>query len=379
MRLVIDGQRLTGERTGVGRCLESLLAEWALTGLPLAETLVVLRDRAGLSRVPRVDGLVTKVVGERWSGLAWECLGLARELRPDDLLFAPANLVPLNWRGRTVLVIYDTLPWVVPESFPRLVRWRFGWRYRLAARRADRILVPSQATAEDVSRVHRIPAERIRVTYPGPEPEFHPLAPDSPEVLEARRHVGLGTAPFFLFVGKRSRRRNVGAILEAFASHRRAHPADRLLFVGPDDPGDLPGPADGTIRAGHVPETVLRGLLADAIALLYPSDYEGFGLPIVEALASGCPVVTLRNSALIEAGGNAPCYLDSADAPAIADALRLLSTDGDQRKRQIAAGFTHVARFSRARFAREVKEELIRAAASSVAPPGAAGVPPALQ
>jgi glycosyltransferase involved in cell wall biosynthesis len=362
MRLVIDGQRLTEERTGVGRCLESLLAEWALTGLPLAETLVVLRDRNGLNRVPAIDGLATKVVGERWSGFAWEWFGLARELRPDDLLFAPANLVPFPWRGRTVLIIYDTLPWVVPESFTTLVRWRFGWRYRLAARRADRILVPSQATAEDVARVHGIPSERIRVTYPGPEPEFRPLPHDSPEVVEACRHVGLGASPYFLFVGKRSKRRNVPAILKAFASHRRAHPTDRLLFVGPDDPGELPGPADGTIRAGHVPEPILRGLLAGAIALLYPSDYEGFGLPIVEALASGCPVVTLRNSALIEAGGDAPWYLDSADAPAMAVALRVLSTNDEERLRRIAKGFDHVARFSRARFAREVKDELIQAA-----------------
>src|SRR3954462_11467726 len=150
MRLVIDGQRLTAERTGVGRCLESLLAEWAETGLPLAETLVVLRDREGRARVPDVKGLHTLVVGRHWPGLAWECFGLGRVLRPDDLLFAPANLVPLSWRGRTVLVIYDTLPWAVPASFPRQVRWRFGWRYRLAARRAGRVVVPSQSTARDV-------------------------------------------------------------------------------------------------------------------------------------------------------------------------------------------------------------------------------------
>lgn len=362
MRLVIDGQRLTRERTGVGRCLESLLTEWSLTGLPLAETLVVLRDPEGQNRVPKVDGLSTKVVGEGWSGLAWEWFGLARELRSDDLLFAPANLVPWPWRGRTVLVIYDTLPWVVPESFSRLVRWRFGWRYRDAARRADRILVPSQATAQDVARVHGIPSERIRVTYPGPEPEFTPLPSDSAAVIEARRHVGVESSPYFLFIGKRSHRRNVPAILQAFATHRQTHPDHRLVFIGPNDPGELPGPAEGTIRAGHVPEPMLRGLLAGAIALLYPSNYEGFGLPVVEALASGCPVVTLRNSALVEAGGDAPWYLESADAAVLADALHDLATCEEERQTRIARGFAHVAQFGRARFAREVKEELIQAA-----------------
>src|SRR5947209_7258164 len=125
MRLVIDGRRLTAHRTGVGRCLESLLADWAETGWPLKNTLLVLRDQAGLKRAPRSPCLRTLVVGEGWPGLVWETFGLGRVLRPDDLLFAPANLVPLTWRGRTVLIVYDTLPWSVPGDFPWHVRWRF--------------------------------------------------------------------------------------------------------------------------------------------------------------------------------------------------------------------------------------------------------------
>src|SRR4029079_7576521 len=116
--------------------------------------------------------------------LAWECLGLGRELRPGDLLFAPANLVPATWTGRTVLILYDTLAWSVPESFPRHVRWRFGWRYRLAAQRAARVLVPSRATARDVARVHGVPEGWLRVVFPGPEPSFRPLPFAGAEVAE---------------------------------------------------------------------------------------------------------------------------------------------------------------------------------------------------
>jgi glycosyltransferase involved in cell wall biosynthesis len=366
MRLVIDGQRLTAERTGVGRCLESLLAEWAETGLPLAETLVVLRDRDGLARVPRAPGLRAQVIGRCWPGLAWECFGLGRVLRSDDLLFAPANLVPPFWRGRTVLVVYDTLPWVVPESFPWTTRWRFGWRYRLAARRSSRVLVPSRATARDVARVHGVPESRLRIVHPGPEPSFRPLAPGAPEIALARRSIGLGNDPFYLFVGKRSGRRNLPAILEAFARHRRVHPTHRLVFVGPAGGVPFPDPesaaTQGIVACGHVAEPVLRGLLADAVALLYPSDYEGFGLPVVEALASGCPVVTLRNSALTEAGGDAPWYLDRPDAHALAQAMHHLATDPAARALRVERGLAHVVRFSRARFAREVKEELQAAA-----------------
>ncbi len=335
MRLVIDGRRLDAERTGVGRCLESLLSDWAKTGLPLSETLVVLRDPSGQERVPEVAGLRCVMVGERWPGLAWECLGLGRLLCRDDLLFAPANLIPPTWQGKTVLMMFDTLPWKVPASFPAHVRWRYGWRYRQAARRAERVLVPSRATAADVIAVHGIAADRIRVVYPGPEPSFRPLAADAQEVRLARQKFGLGDAPFFLFVGKRSRRRNVPVILEAFAQHRRNYPAHYLVFVGPSGGSALPSPsqsqATGVIDGGHVAEPILRGLLAVARALLYPSDYEGFGLPVVEALASACPVVTLRNSALSEAGGDAPWYLERPGLDEIAQALRVLGNDDGLR------------------------------------------------
>jgi alpha-1,3-rhamnosyl/mannosyltransferase len=376
MRLVIDGQRLTAERTGVGRCLESLLDEWAVSGMPLAETVIVLRDPRGLERVPKAEGLTAKVVGQSWPGLAWECFGLGRELRPDDLLFAPANLVPPTWHGRTVLVIYDTLLWSVPESFPWWTRIRYGWRYRWAARQADRVIVPSQSTARDVARVHGLEPDRLRVILPGPHPAFRPLPCDSAPVRAARRAVGLDDAPFFLFVGKRSPRRNVPAILDAFARHRQHHPAHRLVFVGPDDREPLPGPEAGVIRAGHVAEPILRGLMADAVALLYPSNYEGFGLPVVEAMASGCPVVTLRNSALIEAGGDAPWFLDTPSPESLLWALAILATDPAARAERIKRGLAHVAQFRRAKFVAGVRDELIAAAERNMGPRTTGALPP---
>lgn len=365
MRLVIDGQRLTAERTGVGRCLESLLVDWAASGWPLDEVVVVVRDPRGLERIPRAPGLNAVAVGSGWPGLAWENLGLGRVLRRGDLLFAPANLVPLRWRGRTVAVVYDTLPWSVPASFPWHVRLRFGWRYRLAARRAERVIVPSRATARDVVRVHGVPPARVAVVHPGPEPRFRPLGPDAPEVCAARRGIGLGGAPFFLFVGKRSRRRNVGAILEAFARHRARFPGHRLVFVGPGGGEALPAPGSGVVDAGHVAEGVLHGLLASARALLYPSDHEGFGLPVVEAQACGCPVVTLRNSALTEAAGAAAWYLDAPGVDDLERALGALAVDGARRARLVARGLEHVARFSRAAFAEGVRDEIRRVARPS--------------
>jgi glycosyltransferase involved in cell wall biosynthesis len=358
VRLVIDGQRLTAGRTGVGRCLESLLADWSETGWPLDDVRLIIRDRGGLANVPRSRPLTTTLVGENWPGLVWETLGLGRLLRPDDVLLAPANLVPWTWQGRTVLIIYDTLPWSLPGSFPRHVRWRFGWRYRLAARRASRVIVPSHATARDVAQVHGLSLDRLRVAYPGPEPWFRPLPTDASEVVEARRTAGLGSAPYFLFVGKRSRRRNVPAVLDAFARHRERFPDHRLVFVGPDRGVPVPEPGSGVLKPGHVDEQVLHGLLAGALGLLYPSEYEGFGLPVVEAQASGCPVVTLRNSALTESGGAAAHYLDAATPELIARSMELLATDEGFRNELVVRGLDHVRHFSRSEFARVVKEEI---------------------
>lgn len=361
MRLVIDGRRLSASRTGAGRYLESLLIEWAATGLPADEVVVVLQDPAGLGRVPHSEAFRGKALGARWPGLIWEWCALGSVLRPGDLLFAPTNLVPATWRGPTVVTILDTIQEALPRTFPWHVRWRFGWRYQQAARRADRILVPSRATAADVQRFYGISPERIRVIPLGIGPEFEPMARNDPRCREARRKVGLNDEPFFLFVGKPSKRRHVPELVAGFGLHRRNQPECRLVFVGPGY-SRAPGPQPNLVFAGHVPEAVLHGLFASAEALIYPSDYEGFGLPVIEAMACGCPVITLRNSALIESGGDAAWFLERPEPGTIAAAMQGFSGDPERRARHVAAGLAHAARFSRARFAAEVKNELRRVA-----------------
>lgn len=361
MRLVIDGRRLGADRTGVGRYLETLLREWAETGLPFDETIVVLHRPNGRTAVPDCRAFRAEVEGSGLPSILWERWCLARRLRRGDLLFAPSNLIPGNWRGRTVLVLHDAIQEVLPDGFRSSVRRWYGRRYRKAARRASRILVPSHSTARDVARVYGLEAGRLGVIPPGPDPRFRPLTAASELAIEARRRVGLGDAPYFLFVGKRSARRNLPAVLEAFEQHRARSPDHRLVFAGPigdRKEAETLAATPGVILAGYVSDEILHGLLARAIALIYPSSYEGFGLPIVEALASGCPAITLRNSALTEAGGDAALYLDRPDARELARAMHQLATDPAARRRHVEAGLTHVAGLTPAAFAAAVKAEL---------------------
>lgn len=356
MRLVIDGRRLTAARTGVGRYLEILLGEWAASGLPLAEAVVVLADPSGRAVVPEAPGLDAVVVGQGWPGLIWERWGLGRVLRRGDVLFAPTNLAPAHWGGPTVLVAFDTLLESVPATFPWHVRARFRGRYRRAARRADRVLTPSHAAWRDVAKHHGVPADRLRAIWPAVDPGFRPRGPRSPEVLAARARVGAGHDPYFLFAGKPSRRRHLPEVRAAFDAVRQAHPGHRLILAGPGH--DAGRAQDGVIVAGHVDEPTLRGLMADAVALLYPSEHEGFGLPVAEALACGCPVITLRRGALVEAGGDAAWYLDEATPEALAGAMTVLAADVAARAAMMSRGFGHAARFRPARFAEEVRAEI---------------------
>jgi glycosyltransferase involved in cell wall biosynthesis len=355
-RLVIDGRRLTARRTGVGRYLETLLNGWAATGWPLGEVVVVVQDRSGLGRLPVGTGLSVEVVGEGWPGLVWEWFGLGRILRRSDLLFAPTNLIPRNWRGTTVLVAFDTLLESVPNGFSALIRWRYRGRYRTSARRASRILVPSEATSRDVARYYGVDPRRIETIYPAIGPEFAPMTADHPQLLAARQAVGLDDSPYFLFVGKTSRRRHVPAILSAFAIHRERFPSHTLLFVGPGN-GEIPE-GNRVVVAGHVTDDVLVALFAGAVACLYPSDYEGFGLPVVEAMAAGCPVVTLRNSALVESGGDAAYFLDRADPDSLARAMGQLTENSQLRSDLISRGIAQAARFQGPRFAEQVKSAI---------------------
>ncbi|MCC7358572.1 MAG: glycosyltransferase family 4 protein [Anaerolineales bacterium] len=264
------------------------------------------------------------------------------------LLHALAFVAPILSPTPTVVTVYDLSFFVTPERFPAAQRLYLRALTGVSCRRARRVLAISESTRADVVRLLGVPAERVDLAYPGVGPEFHPLPADEVAAFRARLNL---PARFVLYLGTLEPRKNLGTLLAAFATLRAAEPDLALVLAGGRGwwYADLfrQVQALGLERAvhfpGYVPAQDLPGWYNAAAAVGYPSAYEGFGMPVAEALACGCPVVTTRASSLPEAGGEAAWLVPPADAPALAAALaQALRPDPARRGR----GLAHAARFT---------------------------------
>jgi glycosyltransferase involved in cell wall biosynthesis len=244
---------------------------------------------------------------------------------------------------------------------------------RRALTRADRIVTVSENTRQDLVDYFEIPAARIDVIYNGVSPRFHP---DIPREEKERVASKLGiTFPYFLFLGGEKPHKNVQNVVRAFAKARQERSLPHsLVLAGPMHPN--PARLDAQIsaleltavvhRPGIVEDADLPALFAGAEAFLYPTLYEGFGLPVVEAMACGIPVLTSANSALQEIAGGYACLVDPMDVDAIASDIARLATDEATRAKFSDLGRKRALDFSWDKAARRTLE--VYAAALRAAP-----------
>ncbi len=282
---------------------------------------------------------------------SWDLLG--RPALPETLADAavvhatnPAAVPPVRDGQRLVVTVHDLAFDLFPELFPRSWRWLYRAGLRAAVKRADAILVPSKSSAQDLCS--RTPVDPTRV-------HVIPLAPslatseDDPAVVLARLGV---TAPYVLSVGTIEPRKNLTRLVRAYRQVAPDVP-HALVLAGP--PGwhaeeleaELARPGTGTIvRTGRVTDEQLDALYRGTDAFVYPSLYEGFGLPVLEAMARGVPAIASNTSSLPDVAGDAALLVDPTDVSEIAEALARVLTDrtlaGDLRTRgrERAATFT---------------------------------------
>ncbi|OLC14323.1 MAG: hypothetical protein AUH32_05760 [Actinobacteria bacterium 13_1_40CM_66_12] len=255
-----------------------------------------------------------------------------------DLKLPAQSPVPL------VVTLHDLIPWAWGGPTMRGERFRF-WLGRRLLRRADLVLAVSQATADDAVRLGRVDPTRIQIVPEAAGDEFKPR-PGAPD--RVRRRWGLKRG-YLLFVGALDARKDPAALLRAWGAATKTHPELELVIVG--DPGrQAPRTMLGAHMLGQVDDAELADLYAAAGCLLFPSRYEGFGLPCLEAMACGCPVAAFRNSSVPEVVGDAAELVPDGDAEALGRAALALSQNPDHARR---SGFERAKAFGWRKAARQ--------------------------
>lgn len=368
LHIVIDARWIYPQISGIGLYTRELLRHLPRVGADVRFTILFdrpeVRDRemaeTGAGAAANVEarlvpwGLFAPASQARLPGLL-RSLGARVYHSPNYMMpylaFAPGG------RGavRAVVTIHDLIPLLFPQYTPRALKTRFLPVFRLvireAARRATRILVPSRSTAEDVIRELRVPADRrgdVVVTPEAANPDYRP----DPAVKPAE--------PVVLFVGRRDPYKNLPALVRAFARVRREVPAARLVVVGPPD-ARYPeaGAAAREVRLGgaiewrgYVDGPGLVRAYREAAVFALPSRYEGFGLPVLEAMACGTPVVCGNGSSLPEVSGDAAALVPPDDEGEIAAAIVRVLTDPAHAAALRERGLRRAAQFSWERTAR---------------------------
>ncbi len=378
MRVGLDGLPLTSLKTGVGHYTFELARSLARAEpsssfeiiYPSTYPPIDLIENGTGSTLPDNIGLERVRVG--LVGRHWWSAGLPRYVRYRKVeLFHGTNYdVPL-WRPcATVLTIHDLSQLLHPATHDKRSGWRARRRLPLMARAADAIITPTESVRREVCENLRTRAEKVFAIPEAARACFRPLA--FAETAGVRRRLRIGE-DFLLAVGTLEPRKNLSVLVSAFEqiTRERSRPNTQLVIAGA--PGWLSGPLFSAIEKSPVRERILltnylrdedlRALYASCRAFVYPSTYEGFGLPPLEAMACGAPVIASRIPALTETTGEAALLFDPQNADELAQKILELLADENARRKLSTAGQQRAAEFSWANTARltwNVYEEALR-------------------
>jgi glycosyltransferase involved in cell wall biosynthesis len=357
LNVLFDATAVPVDRRGVGRYVDSLIPAFAGSEVAIR---VVCRPAdvphySELSGQPAIGA--SGLTDRRVTRLVWEQLGLPRiaHRTKPDVLHSPHYTHPLAVRGLPLAVtLHDATFFTDPGLHTRTKGPFFRTASKLALRRADACIVPSQASADELAEHAAARPDQLQVAHLGVDDTvFRP--PAAEQVRAVRASLGLAESQQYLaFLGTIEPRKNVAALIRGWSRAFADRPdAPALVIAGgagwQDDevvaateavPGSL-----RLIRPGYLPLEQLAGLLGGAMVVAYPSLGEGFGLPVLEGMACGAAVLTTRNLALAEVGGEAVAYTD-VDADSIGQALVELAENPDRRAELGRAGLARSGMFS---------------------------------
>jgi radical SAM superfamily enzyme YgiQ (UPF0313 family)/glycosyltransferase involved in cell wall biosynthesis len=363
MRIAFDGTALRPGRTGVGYYTEHLLHHLARTATN--DELIVVSNRSIDTTSPLPSRVRVATPSRRVPRLVWmQTLAVTalREVEADVVHFTN-GMLPLMSPVPTIVTIHDMSLRLYPRYHPprRVILNRP--LVDLAARRADAIIAPSESAKRDIVRLYNLDPHRVHVVYEAAAPSFMRVG-DAATLERIRRQYGLADR-IILYVGTIEPRKNLPTLIDAFAQRLRAGQlSHQLVCVGPygwlsrgiNEQIARANVGDAIKFTGYVPFEDLPALYSLAEMFVYPSMYEGFGLPVIEAMACGAPVITGRTPALAEIGGGAIVEVDRLEPDALGRALVELAGSRDRRHDLSGRGRARAATFSWQRAARESLE-----------------------
>ena len=355
-----DAKRAAQNRTGLGNysrfVLRSLcrqqVAERLLLYIPNPHKISALD---GLDHEPQVEVRYPPHGIWSWLSSLWRVWGMTGELSTDGvrLFHGLSNELPLNIRRaksiRCVVTIHDLIFLRYPQYYKPIDRWIYRYKFRRACKQADRVIAVSECTKKDIMHFFDIPEQKIEVVYQGCDERFRqPASEDKKKEVRARYQL---PEHFILYVGSIEERKNLLLLARALehlnnkdihviAVGRRTSYADKVqAFV------DAHGLTARFQMLQGVPFADLPAFYQLATVFVYPSRFEGFGIPLLEALCSGVPAIGCTGSCLEEAGGPSSLYVNPDNAKELASAIDRILTDNTLRAKMIADGHTWADRF----------------------------------
>ena len=352
MILGVNGIRLVAQRSGVARCIEALLRSLDELDHPFLEIRVYTPTALDSGTyLPR--GAVNIILPTRLPFAYWEQVTLPRAHGRRGLLLCPSYVIPLFARCPTFLIHHGSY-----EGYPQAFDW---WTlnkaraiYTLSAWRATAVSTVSECSRRDMARFYRLPAERIHVVPNGVDTHlFRPL--NDPVAASGWRISIFGAdIPYIAYAGKPTERRNLSALIRAYAELKAGHGLPhKLLIVGADLPGTSPfrkviadlGIERDVVILGHVSHQEMVSVYNAASLFIYPSSYEGFGMPVLEAMACGTAVIALNNTAFPEFAGGIAHLLPDARVETLVEGMRHVLSDEDLRRRMESEGPRRAAQY----------------------------------
>lgn len=344
MRIVVDVTPLSLPRTGIGNYTLGMLEGMAEAAGGKHELVAFsVSGPRGKARIDEALGnlavvrrqLVVPPSSHTWR-TAWSRLGFPKVERLAgrlDVFHFSDWMYPAQRGGLRTTTVYDLSPLHHPEWVAPLTRRMHRRKYANAAETSDLVFAISEFTADDVAKTLRFPRERIPVAYPGVHPRY---SPEGPRVERG--------APYVLAVATLEPRKNLQTLVAAFALARARRPELELVVAGaPVEWAEQEVAGEGVTSLGYVPDGELPELYRGASVFAYPSLFEGFGIPVVEAMASGTPVVASSHASLDEAAGDAAIRADPASTEELAAAIERGLTEGESL---VPRGLEHAGRFT---------------------------------